>query len=87
MDTRDEETGPTNDRNRSRGSFSSFLLISLVLFLLTSHNGEEFLARHHYQEAMNLLENQLLNYTAWMNGTASNFSLVCREYVCNHLSN
>jgi len=86
MDTRDETTGTANDRTRPRGSVSSFLLISLILFLLSSHNGEEFLARHHYQDAMNSLENQLSNYTAWMNGTVSNFSLVCREYVCNRLS-
>ena len=86
MDIRDEATENANDRTRPRGSVSSFLLISLILFLLTSHNGEEFLARHHYQDAMNSLENQLSNYTAWMNGTVSNFSLVCRKCVCNYLS-
>ncbi|KAF5362087.1 hypothetical protein D9756_002441 [Leucocoprinus leucothites] len=75
MDARDEETGNANERNRPRGSVSSFLLISLILFLLTSHNGEEFLARHHYQDAVNSLENQLSNYTAWLNGTTSNFTM------------
>ncbi|KXN86557.1 DSC E3 ubiquitin ligase complex subunit 1 [Leucoagaricus sp. SymC.cos] len=75
MDARDEETGNANDRNRPRGSVSSFLLISLILFLLTSHNGEEFLARHHYQDAVTSLENQLSNYTAWLNGTESKFTM------------
>lgn len=77
MDARDEETGNApNERNRPRGSVSSFLLISLILFLLTSHNGDEFLARHHYQDTVKTLEYQLSNYTAWMNGTASNFTMV-----------
>jgi hypothetical protein len=84
METRDEETGNANDRNRPRGSVSSFLLISLILFLLTSHNGEEFLARHHYQDAVNSLENQLSNYTAWLNGTESRFTMVRCEATFNH---
>ncbi|KAF9453591.1 hypothetical protein P691DRAFT_658228 [Macrolepiota fuliginosa MF-IS2] len=76
MDARDEETGTVpNDRNRPRSSVSSFLLISFILFLLTSHNGDEFLARHHYQDAVTSLENQLSNYTAWLNGTTSNFTM------------
>jgi hypothetical protein len=78
---RDEETAlPVNPRaERSLTSVPSLLLISsfIVLYLLTSHNGDEFLARHHYQDALQSLTFHLSNYSAWMNGTASNFSMVC----------
>jgi hypothetical protein len=79
MDTaRDEEAGlPENARTQQpRSSVPSFLFISFLLFMLTSHNGDEFLARHQYQDALRSLSYQLSNYTAWMNGTASNFSVV-----------
>ena len=78
----DEETAsPVNPRaGRSRTSVPSLLFISsfIILYLLTSHNGDEFLARHHYQDALQSLTFHLSNYSAWMNGTASNFSMVCR---------
>lgn len=76
----DVETGTIGDRppaQQQRSSIPSFLFISFMLFMLTNHNGDEFLARHQYQDALQLIEYQLSNYTAWMNGTASNFSLVC----------
>jgi len=77
---RDEETAlPVNPRaERSRTSVSSLLFISsfIVLYLLTSHNGDEFLARHHYQDALQSLTFHLSNYSAWMNDTASNFTMV-----------
>ena len=75
---RDEEAGlPGNQRaQRTRSSVPSFLFISFMLFMLTSHNGDEFLARHQYQDALQSLTYQLSNYTSWMNGTASNFTLV-----------
>ena len=44
--------------------------------MLTNHNGDEFLARHQYQDALMSLRHQLSNYTAWLNGTESNFTLV-----------
>jgi hypothetical protein len=79
---RDEEPltagpGPEN----GRGSISSFLFIALMIFMLNnSHSGgEEFLARHQYQDALLSLKQQLSNYTAWLNGTDSNFTMVCRR--------
>ena len=48
----------------------------VMLFLLTSHNGDEFLARHQYQNALQSLTYQLSNFTAWMNGTETNFTVV-----------
>ena len=75
---RDEEAGlPGNARaQRPRSSVPSFLFISFMLFMLTSHNGDEFLARHQYQDAVLSLTYQLSNYTSWLSGNVSNFSVV-----------
>lgn len=72
---RDEPEAEASDRRRN--PIPQFLFISFVLFLLTNHNGDEFLARHQYQDALRTLTYQLSNYTAWMNGTESNFTVVC----------
>ncbi|KAF7969695.1 hypothetical protein HWV62_26216 [Athelia sp. TMB] len=44
--------------------------------MLTNHSGDEFLARNQYQNALQSLQWQIGNYTAWMNGTESNFTLL-----------
>ncbi|THV01301.1 hypothetical protein K435DRAFT_963633 [Dendrothele bispora CBS 962.96] len=64
---------------RQRSSLPSILFILLMLLLLTSHNGEEYLARHQYQEALETLTDRLGNFTAWRNGTTSNFTLPDRN--------
>ncbi|KAJ7281576.1 hypothetical protein C8J57DRAFT_1500270 [Mycena rebaudengoi] len=70
------DAGPNAPPLRPRSNpIPHFLFISFMLFLLTNHNGDEFLARHQYQYALNTLTNQLSNYTAWMNGTESNFTV------------
>ncbi|KAF5383788.1 hypothetical protein D9615_003714 [Tricholomella constricta] len=79
MDPRDEEAGLPGDRARQRSSIPSFLFISFMLFMLTSHNGDEFLARHQYQDALRSLTYQLSNYTAWMNGTSTNFTVLDQD--------
>jgi hypothetical protein len=78
QNARDEEAGlPGNARARNpRSSVPSFLFISFMLFMLTSHNGDEFLARHQYQDTVLSLTYQLSNYTSWLNGNFSNFSMV-----------
>ncbi|EGO20800.1 hypothetical protein SERLADRAFT_442156 [Serpula lacrymans var. lacrymans S7.9] len=58
-----------------RSSVPSFLFIIFMLFMLTNHSGDEFLARNHYQDALQSLNYQMSNFTAWMNGTESNFTL------------
>lgn len=66
---------------RHGGSISSFLLISFLLFMLTNNRGDESLTRYHYQEALDLSTHQLSNYSAWLNGSTSSFSLV-RSIFC-----
>ncbi|KAE9406295.1 hypothetical protein BT96DRAFT_963603 [Gymnopus androsaceus JB14] len=72
---REPESGILGRPPPQRGPLPSILFIMIMLLLLTSHNGEEFLARHQYQEALQKLTYQTSNYTAWLNGNASNFSL------------
>ncbi|KAF6761571.1 hypothetical protein DFP72DRAFT_1041797 [Ephemerocybe angulata] len=95
MDTnRDEETGDAQTAQagaqqppqpRQRASVPSFLFLSFVLFMLTSHNGDEFLARHQHQDALQNLTWQLGNYSAWMNGTESNFTIPDRDSTLSPL--
>ncbi|KAG6827207.1 hypothetical protein H0H92_012791 [Tricholoma furcatifolium] len=86
--TRDEEAGlpgaggPTRQQ---RSSIPSFLFISFILFMLTSHNGDEFLARHQYKDALDSLTLQLEDYSAWMNGTSTNFSVPDRDLALGAL--
>jgi hypothetical protein len=44
---------------RVRNPIPQFLFISFMLFLLTNHNGDEFLARHQYQDALRTLTYQV----------------------------
>lgn len=89
--SRDEEAGDAQNARqgpRQRASVPSFLFISFILFMLTSHNGDEFLARHQHQEALEGLTWQHGNYTAWRNGTESNFTLVSPDHSmhCDRLT-
>ncbi|OCH91365.1 hypothetical protein OBBRIDRAFT_792297 [Obba rivulosa] len=70
----DEESGIEPPR-RPRSSLSSFLFIALVLFMFSNTHGDEPSARTRYVAALDALGWQLGNYSAWLNGTASNFSL------------
>ncbi|KAL0955123.1 hypothetical protein HGRIS_004036 [Hohenbuehelia grisea] len=75
---RDEEVeaaGGPIAQQRQRNSIPSFLLISFVLFMLTNRGGDDFIARHQYMDALNSLSFQLSNFSAWLNGTDSNFSV------------
>nr|GAT55742.1 predicted protein [Mycena chlorophos] len=70
---RDEEDGPPIP---ARNPIPHFLFISFLLFLLTNHNGDEFLARHQYMDSLRTISYQLSNFTAWLNGTIeTNFTL------------
>ena len=73
----DEEIGlgPDSPR-RQRSSIPSFIFISFLFFMLTNHNEEDATTRFQYKDAIQALDYQMSNYSAWLNGTASNFSLV-----------
>jgi hypothetical protein len=73
---------PTPQRPRS--SIPSFLFITFLLFMLTNHSGDEFLARNTYQNALQSLNYQLGNFTAWIGGRESEFVLV-RSPRCSSL--
>jgi hypothetical protein len=76
--------GNNNDRppdGRQRNSYiPSFLFISFALFMLTNHNSDEYLARHKYRDAIASLTQQSANFTSWLNGTVTNFTLVKSFY-------
>jgi transmembrane E3 ubiquitin-protein ligase len=69
------------DVRRQRGSIPSFLFITFLLFMLTHHSSDEFVARNQYQAALDNLTYQTSNFTAWLNGTDSNFTLVCPVFT------
>ena len=86
---RDLETGADPEslaRPEPRSSVPSFLFLSFVLFMLMGGRGDEFAAtRELYATGLRSLNHQLANFTAWRNGTASNFTLVspaCRSPGC-----
>ncbi|KEP50684.1 putative RING finger protein [Rhizoctonia solani 123E] len=64
-------TTPLNP-NQARSSITSLLLISIVLFLLS---GDDPAVQVQQEDALRTLEYQQSNYTSWLNGTASNFTL------------
>ncbi|KAI8974598.1 hypothetical protein BD414DRAFT_498160 [Trametes punicea] len=72
---RDLENGVDTPR-QPRSSLPSFLFVTFVLFMLTSGRGEDVsVTRDQYTHGLHSLEYQLSNYSAWLNGTTSNFSL------------
>jgi len=73
----DNTQQPARTQQQHRSSIPSFLFIIFLLFMLTNHSGDEFLARNHYQETLQSLTYQLSNFTAWVNGSESNFIMVC----------
>jgi hypothetical protein len=70
-------TGPTDPRPQ-RGSFTSLLILSLFVFMMTNNSGGDDVAvRNQYRESLSLLEWQMGNYSAWLNGSdTTNFVMV-----------
>ena len=76
---RDLENGSDLDNvaRQPRTSVPSILFISFVFFMLMYGRGDEFsVARDMYVNGFRSLNYQLGNFTAWRNGTESNFTLV-----------
>jgi len=59
-----------------RSSIPSFMFMMFMFYMFNSHGGDEFIARHQYQDALQSLIEQHSNFTAWMNNTQSSFTLV-----------
>ncbi|KAI6138309.1 hypothetical protein BKA82DRAFT_4240843 [Pisolithus tinctorius] len=64
---------------QQRSSIPSFVPIIFMPFLLTNHNGDEFLARNHHYNALCSLTYQLSNFMSWMNRSNTNFSMPDRN--------
>ncbi|KAF9644702.1 hypothetical protein BDM02DRAFT_3190363 [Thelephora ganbajun] len=79
----DSESGSaaTTDelQRRQRGSLPSFLFVSFLLFMFTNRNEEDVVVRTQYEDAIHALGYQLSNYSAWLNGTTTNFTLPERD--------
>ena len=78
---------PTPISSQSRGSISSFLFLTFMLFMLTS-GGDDIVIRNHYKETLTELMWEKGNFTGWLNGTRTGdgngtaegnitFSMVC----------
>ncbi|KAI6024101.1 hypothetical protein BKA83DRAFT_4267758 [Pisolithus microcarpus] len=76
---RDDETENvqivTRPQLQQRSSIPSFVIIIFMLFLLTNHSGDEYLARNHHHDVLRSLTYRLSNFTNWMNGSDTNFSM------------
>jgi transmembrane E3 ubiquitin-protein ligase len=61
-----------------RGSVTTFLILSLFIFLMTNNGGnDDPTVRNQYKDNLSALEWQLGNYTAWLNGSdTANFTMV-----------
>ncbi|KDQ50442.1 hypothetical protein JAAARDRAFT_142065 [Jaapia argillacea MUCL 33604] len=79
--TVDPESGlPAVPTERPRSSLSSFLFITFILFLLTSHNGgSELMAQERYRDALQGFKWTYGNFSEWVEGRESNFTLVKRD--------
>ena len=74
---RDLENGTDNLANQPRSSVPSLLFISIALFMLINGHGDDFAStRDMYVNGLQNLNYQLGNFSAWLNGTESNFTLV-----------
>ena len=83
-ETRREGSPPPGPRS-GRGSVPTFLFVSFVLFMLTNNRGEELDARYRYMKALDSLNDQVANYSAWLRGYPSNFSLVRTPLHSTHV--
>ncbi|KAI0726059.1 hypothetical protein C8Q72DRAFT_998682 [Fomitopsis betulina] len=85
-ETREGSPAPSSPRS-GRGSVPTFLFISFVLFMLTNNRGEELDARYRYMKALDSLNDQVANYSAWLRGYPTNFSLPAADNVTMPLVN
>lgn len=69
-----------------RGGMSSFIFMSIMLFMLTNGGGEDFMLRQQYRDSLQTLRAQQANFSSWLwsggngaagNASEANFTLVC----------
>ena len=86
--TRDLENGTDTPARQQRSSVPSLLFLSFVLFMLMNGKGDDFAStRDLYVNGLQSLNWQLGNFSAWLNGTETNFTLVspCFAVRCGSL--
>ncbi|EIN09405.1 hypothetical protein PUNSTDRAFT_85742 [Punctularia strigosozonata HHB-11173 SS5] len=59
--------------------------MSFLLFVITNRNSENEATRVQYVDAMKSMENQLSNFSAWINSTESNFTMATKPIGLNTL--
>lgn len=85
---RDGDTPPEpQQQRRQRSSIPSFIFISFALYMLTSSHGDESAIRDRYIDGVNSLNEQLSNYTAWRNGSETNYTMLDRDNTTMPLVN
>lgn len=58
-------------------SVPSFLFVSFVLWMIMNNQADDMTARVTWEENLANIHYNIQNYSAWLNGTESNFSMVC----------
>ncbi|KAI0683663.1 hypothetical protein BC835DRAFT_1295386 [Cytidiella melzeri] len=72
----EQGTPPEVASPRQRPSaLPSFLFISFVLWMIMNNQSEDSSARATWQDTLDTVHRNIQNYSAWLNGTASNFSM------------
>lgn len=76
-DTNTSTSVPGPTPSTSRGSVSSFIFASIMLFMLMN-GGDDLVAQSHYRDSLRSLRWQQANFTDWLHGlVAPNFTMVC----------
>jgi transmembrane E3 ubiquitin-protein ligase len=75
-----QETPPPPPRP---SSVPSFLFISFVLWMIMNNQGDEVPTKTSWQDTLAAVHANIQSYSAWLNGTASNFSMVCGGLNCS----
>ena len=80
--TRDLENGTDTPVRQQRSSVPSLLFLTFVLFMLMNGKGDDFAStRDLYVNGLQSLNWQPGNFSAWLNGTERNFTLVSPRFA------
>ena len=78
VETTDVEQGTPQEAPLPQrpSSIPSFLFITFVLWMIMNNQADDMAARATWQDNLSAIHNNIQNYSAWLNGSASNFSMV-----------